>query len=204
MPSSIVEASSGFHQVSVRLREGDAILLFTDGIEESGRSFRDRNLAEIVCDEAPGYREGQEIYHDERMTHKVGTNSEELGLGRIHDIVNAVMGRKNYRLSKYHAEAEGDLEFDFSTCKGSLDEAILALTAVERVFRVYPDPSATPSDRIMVDRKIDAFLEQHFKEYPRYFPSKIDHETRGEYVYYPGVMEDPQDDDLTILGIRKT
>ncbi|HET7839271.1 MAG TPA: histidine kinase, partial [Rectinemataceae bacterium] len=78
---------------------------------------------------------------------------------------------------------------------------------VEKVFRMYPDPQATDQDVVLVDEKIDSFLEKHFDQYRLYCSKKrphLDpqHENPG-YLLYAGIKEDDQYDDLTILGIMR-
>ncbi len=99
------------------------------------------------------------------------------------------------------------LTFDFSGCEGTLEEKVLALVSIEKVFRFFKDPSATEKDTILVDQKIDAFLERHFDQYRLYCANKgayldVSKENPG-YLLYKGLREDSQYDDLTILGIRR-
>jgi hypothetical protein len=82
-------------------------------------------------------------------------------------------------------------------------DAVLAMAALDKVFRLNPDPSAGPSDRIRVDVNIDEFLREHFLEYSRYFHSPVPDEQFPEYVNFTHLREDDQYDDLTILGVRK-
>ncbi len=80
---------------------------------------------------------------------------------------------------------------------------MLALIAVEKVFRLYLDPSAGPSDVIYVDRKIDAFLKEHFRQYSLYFGHPVAGAADSDHALYSHVREDSQYDDLTILAIRR-
>ena len=54
---------------------------------------------------------------------------------RILGIFNAFFNRKTYRLERHHLAQAEELEFDFSSCSDSLEEAVLALVSVERVYR---------------------------------------------------------------------
>ena len=121
-------------------------------------------------------------------------------------ILEAVASRGSYRLEKHHNPAVDEvLTFDFSACGDSLEEKILALISVEKVFRLYRDPSATAKDNVIVDHKIDEFLMKHFDQYRLYCSSKdphIDNENPG-YIDYHGLREDAQYDDLTFLAIRR-
>jgi len=204
-PTMLVEMQSGFVQIPHKMNTGDALLLFTDGLEEAQRKFRDRNFNPIVCEEE-GLQQGE--LHD---THPVGNEFEELGIPRIQKIVNAVFDRKQYTLYKYHNPVpDEELVFDFSTCQGTIEEVVLATVAVEKIFRLYPHPSATVDDRIRVDNKLKDFLKEHFKQYRVYFSRPLEREGQAErnsqeliYTEFTHLKEDEQYDDLTILGIRK-
>jgi hypothetical protein len=97
------------------------------------------------------------------------------------------------------------LSFDFSTCGDSLEDKILALIAIEKVFRLYRDPSATAKDSVLVDQKVDDFLSKHFDQYRLYCADKGPYEDAENpgYLLYHGLHEDAQYDDLTFLAIRR-
>ena len=100
------------------------------------------------------------------------------------------------------------LEFDFHRVEPTAENAVLGLMAVEKVFRVVPDPSATERDMVRVDRNIDEFLRNHFSLYARYFRYQVPEDQRpdkerDEYVWFSHLKEDEQRDDLTILAVRK-
>lgn len=196
-PSSLVELQSGFQQVPHRMAKGDCLVLFTDGVEEAKRHFRDSSLRPLVCHEE-GLKEGE--VHG---THPFGADNEEFGIPRIEAIINSVFARSSYRLEKYHTSSPEELTFDFKDCGGTIEEAVLAMVSLERVFRIYPDPTAGPDDRIMMDRKIAAFLKSHFDQYDLWFRDPIPHPSLPEYVYFNYLREDEQYDDLTILGVQK-
>lgn len=197
-PSDLVEMGTGFVQVPMVLKSGDALLLFTDGVEEDKRIFRDASYQPIVCAE-PGLEEGET--HD---THVAGEGSEELGIPRIHRIIDSVFGRGSFELHKHHnPDPTERFDFDFSSCEGTVEEAVLALAAVDKVFRLYQPPGVGRESRVRVDVKIDEFMKRHFKQYDRYFRDPVHDEQFPEYVYFPFLAEDDQYDDLTILGVRK-
>jgi len=196
-PSMLVEMQSGFKQIPHKLLAGDSLILFTDGMEEAKRHFRDAASNIVTCSE-PGMNEG-----DSHGTHLVGADNEEFGIERIHEVINTVFARGRYSLEKTHLAAGETLSFDFGTCSGTMEDAVLALVSVERIFRLYPAPNAGPADRIMVDKKIAEFLREHFEQYDSLFREPIAHPSLPEYVYFSHLKEDEQYDDLTILGIRK-
>jgi hypothetical protein len=129
-----------------------------------------------------------------------------MGDERIRGIIDALFGRREYRLVKHHNPAGDEpLVFDFSKCRGTVEEAVLAMVAVEKVFRIYPDPSAGPDDRVYVDKRIDAFLRAHFSLFDRYFgrPQAGAGDVAAGTAAYTHLKEDEQYDDLTILAVRK-
>ena len=197
-PTFMVDMKGGFGVETVKLSPGDVLFLYTDGIEEAKRLFRTPDLQVMTCAE-PGLE--SEAAHG---NHSVGQDNEELGPERVNAIIEAVFSHSSFTLEKWH-NPEGPVryEFDFSSCEGTLEEAILALVSVEKVFRMYADRSTTDFDRVQVDRKIDGFLSRHFRQYGLYCSSRRDHPELGEYLYYTRIREDDQYDDLTILAVRK-
>jgi HAMP domain-containing protein len=195
----LVDMKGGFQLVPQQLQVGDTVFLFTDGIEEAKRTFRNERFEPIVCDE-PGLEDNAE----HGGTHLKGSDNEELGQIRIYDIINTVFNRQTFRLVKFHNPIpEEDLLFDFTECEGTVEEAVLAMVSVEKVFRLNPDPSATGEDHVDVDKHIDEFLKDHFKQYERYFRTKVATDEEHSFVTYSHLKEDDQYDDLTILAIRK-
>jgi HAMP domain-containing protein len=187
-----------FKQVKMKLENGDALILFTDGVEEAKRVFRNSNFEPVICEE-PGMKEG-----DLHGNHYVSAGDEEFGLSRIYDIVNAVFSRGTYTLEKYHNPVSGEiLSFDFSSCSGTIEEAVMAMVSVERIFRIYPDPSAAAENRIEVDNKVDEFLKEHFDQYRRYFSNAIEYKEGQGYAVFTNLKQDDQYDDLTILAFRR-
>ena len=200
LASFMVQMKKPFIQITRKLGHGDALMLYTDGIEEAKRHFRDEKYNVVEC---------QAVAKDQtHENHSGGQDNEEFGYDRITAVLEAVASKGSFRLEKHHNPTPGEiLSFDFSTCDGALEDKIIALVAVEKVFRMYKDPSATEKDTILVDEKIDAFLEKHFDQYRLYCSSKAPYvDTSKEnpgYLLYRGLKEDSQYDDLTILGIRR-
>jgi len=148
------------------------------------------------------------LYTDGIEESKRAKSGEELGQRRVYEIVNTVMKRGCYRLHKRRGGEGDDLHFDFSGCGCGLDDLIMALVAVEKVFRCYHDPGPSkdgPSldGRALVDRKIDAFLSAHFLEYNKYCAQTCAYPDNDLYIYYKHLREDEQYDDLTILGVKR-
>ena len=124
--------------------------------------------------------------------------------GHVEAIINAVTNKEVYTLHKWHnGEAGQDLQFDFSSCNGEVEDVIMALISVEKMFRCYRDPRAGEDSRILVDKKIDNFLKAHFLQYRHYCSRTREYPGNTKYMYYTHVREDEQYDDLTILGIKR-
>lgn len=193
-PSMLVETQSGFQQVKLPLKKEDIMFLFSDGIPESKRVIRDNSFNPATVTEEN---------YGEIPDEVIDGTEEEFGMQRVKDVIEAVMNKGRYTLKKVNAKIEGDLTFDFSTCSGNAEESTLALMAVEKIFRMYPDPEAGWDDIVSVDRKIDVFLQKHFNQYTMYNHHPVAPVEESEYVTYSHVREDDQYDDLTILTIRK-
>lgn len=195
LPSFMVEMKGGFKVEKLHLDPGDILFLYTDGIEEATRKFRDANFKVISC------TAGEE--GEEHENHKVGEESEQMNPDRIQDIIESVYAKKIYRLKKFHNPIpDEELIFDFSTCEGTVEDSIMALAAVEKVFRMYKDSACTAGDTVRVDRKIDDFLKKHFNRYDFYCSNQED-SGEANYIYYTFLKEDEQLDDLTLLAMKK-
>lgn len=197
-PSFMVDLKGGFQTVKLKLQKGDVLFMYTDGIEEAKRSFRDAAFKVMEC-AVPGL-EKDEVHEN----HSVGQDNEELGPDRVKEIIEAVFEKKKFSLNKFHNPIQNEiLEFDFSSLEANPGNAILALVSVEKIFRMYKDPSATEFDRVQVDRKVDEFLKKTFMQYESYCGNQMDHPSLDEYMLYKGIKEDEQYDDLTLVAIKK-
>ena len=210
LPSFMVEMKGGFKVEKINLKKGDVLFLYTDGIEEATRFFRN-SAFEITKCTWQNLAEGKK--HE---NHKVGQESEQMEPERVTEILESVLNKKKFRLQKYHNPVQDEiLDFDFTSLQGNIDEAIMALASVEKVFRMYKAPGATGSVSqnekgdvvltgavVRVDRKIDDFLKATFNRYDYYCSDRVDMD-EANYVYYTGIEEDPQADDLTLLAVQK-
>ena len=93
------------------------------------------------------------------------------------------------------------LTFNFTQCEASIENVVMGVIAIEKIYRLVPDINATDEDRIHIDPKVDDFLKIYFEQYKRYFMYPKKNEEHPEYNYYARLKEDDQSDDLTILGI---
>lgn len=197
LPTFMVEMKGGFKLEKTHLNKGDILFLYTDGIEEATRKFRDQNFAVTKCAE-PGLKEG-----DVHGNHKVGLDSEQMEPERVSAIIEAALNKQVYVLEKYHNPVPGErLEFDFSNCDGTVQDAILALCSVEKVFRFYKDPEVTANDLVKVDKKIDTYLKKCFNRYDYYCSNQQEIGEESSYLYYTNLREDEQLDDLTLVAVR--
>jgi len=195
LPNAIVQSTGGYKVQTVQIDRGDILLLYTDGIVEAKRRFRDSKLKEITCKAGP-----IETPHE---NHLCGHIDEEMGPDRVEEIINAVMSRKTYVLYKHH-NPEGNimLQFDFSACEGGVEDVIMAMVSVEKIFRCYKTENTGEESRVLVDKKVDEFLKNHFLQYRLFCSHTKEFQENPAYMYYTHLMEDEQYDDLAILGIK--
>ena len=196
--SEMINLNGGYPVEKIHLNCGDILFLYTDGIEESKRKLRVPILKS---------KDGSDpilLEDNGDSSHLLGTDSETLGKDRVEAIIEAVFARKKFTLKKRQSDfIYEQMDFDFSSCNGTIEDAVLALISVEKVFRMYKDSSAQSFDCVQVDKKIDAFLSKCFLQYDIYCCDKAPHPIYDEYVYYQQIKEDIQYDDLTILGIAR-
>ena len=196
--SEMIRLNGGYPVEKIHLNYGDILFLYTDGIEESKRKLRGPILkSKENLDSIPVDDKGSD-------DHLLGADSETLGKDRVEAIIEAVFAQKEFTLKKRQSDLIYEqMNFDFSSCNGTIEDAVLALISVEKVFRMYKDSSAQPFDCVQVDKKIDTFLSKYFLQYNIYCCDKAPHPIYDEYFYYKQVKEDIQYDDLTILGIAR-
>jgi len=199
-PNDLVESTSPYRQVTLPLDRGDTLLLYTDGFEESSRARRGPDFKQLFEVKKIRDREGNETDHREAMV-------EQLGEERIKEITEAIMTKGSYSLRK-EGDPLGDgasYDFDFSALDAGANDLVMGLAAVEKVFRLIPDPQAGPDDKVIVDSKIDEVLMKCWKQYARFCHDKRPHPDprRKEYLYYGHIKEDEQYDDLTMMLIRR-
>jgi len=202
--TDLINMQGGFKQETHTFNSGDIIFLFTDGIEESQSLFRNSDMEIIKCEGCDFSGVQGSTENRDTDTHLVSSDNEELGLRRIDEIANALLNGESYELIKHHNPfSDRKLTFDFAQREDTLEDAVIGMLSVEKIFRMFPDPKAGANDRIMVYRKIDDFLRKHFDQYNEYFRYPVDHPEMPEYIYYTHLKETAQYDDLTVLAIRK-
>jgi hypothetical protein len=196
LPNFMIESTGGYSVQTIQIEKGDILLLYTDGIEEAKRKFRNREFKEILCTEGQA-----DTPHENHLS---GQADEEMSPERVEAIINAVMAREIYTLHKYHnPEESSDLQFDFTGCEGRVEDVIMAMVSAEKMFRCYKPADAGEDSRVLVDKKVDEFLKKHFLQYRRYCSHTREYPENPAYMYYTHIREDEQYDDLTILGIKR-
>jgi hypothetical protein len=120
-------------------------------------------------------------------------------LNRIPGILNAAGNRTGYTLTKQLDVIQTkDYYFDFSKLDGSVRAMVLAVLAVEKIFRLEPNPKQTET-HIGVDKNIDEVLRCCFADYHLFFRFPIEKEDPFNN-FYSGLIEDPQELNLAIIG----
>lgn len=222
-----------YKPVNGRLKKGEILFLYTDGIEEAHHLLRNENFEEVrysyfsddmkqkdqefvdagyktIMDVAKEQERGENAASGQTETLPDNADDskdprwEEFDTVRIKDVIEAVMHRREYVLKRRLDLTIGKpLHFDFTSLESGAQNAVMALAAVEKVFRLVPDPKAGSHARTRVDRKIDDFLKKYFREYHEFFNYPVQEESDIDYIYFSHLLDDPQDDDLTLWAFEK-
>lgn len=188
-PTDLVELQGGFKEIALPLAVGDTVFFYTDGVEESKRLYRDANCQPISVPAASG--EGE-------------ISDEEIGPQRIHGVIEAVFNQTTYLLDLPHSPWQGRLlEFDFRHCDPTPRNAVLAVVGVEKIWRLIPNPALGSHDRVKFDRAVYEFLRKHFVPFEEVFRFDPLDDELPEYIWAPGLAEDEQYDDLTLLALTR-
>lgn len=200
IPSFMVQMKGGYTVEKRHLNNDDILLLYTDGIEENGRAMRNLDFSTIM---KPKLNEQGQQLSDEYGNLLFEVEKEEFGETRVKEITEAVLAKKKYILKKESNPTSETLEFDFSTCEGTVQDVILALTSIEKVFRLYKPENLTENDLVEVDMAVDGFLKDHFNLYDTYAQISQLKSKNPNYVLYSRLHEDVQEDDLTMLALHR-
>ncbi len=200
--SDLVAMRGGFVVEKTVLNRGDVLYLYTDGIEESTRRIRELDYS--VRQNEVEVKKMNPKTHEEESEFKMEDAKEEFGPERIKEIIEAVYNKRKFVLTKQdNPNVTETLEFDFTKCEGTVQESILALASLEKVFRLYKSPAVQQTDYIRIDKKIDEFLLKYFNMYDYYAAHKTDDSAGVNYIDYDQMLEDEQSDDLTMLAIKR-
>lgn len=220
IPSDLIEMKGGFKVEKLQLNPGDILYLYTDGIDEAERLVRDFD-----------FNVKQEVKEEKRLNKATGKEEtstqvldvkEQFGQKRIEEIIQAVARKQTYVLEKQDNPIPSDiLEFDFSGCDKIMEDSIIALASIERVFRMLKTPEIRETNEIIVENFVDDFLKQHFNLYSKYCilakrsetelvtktgDSELNKmlQTEDENIRkYSYLAEDKQADDITLIAIRR-
>jgi hypothetical protein len=194
------DLSQVYKQSRIHLDQGDILLLYTDGFEESSRARRGSDFKQLHEKRMVKERDGKETLHDEALV-------EQLGEDRIKEATEAIMAGRTFTLVKQDDPLgpETKYTFDFSKLDAGPEDLVIGLAAVEKVFRLVPDPQVTNKDQVIIDAKIDAVLSKCWDGYERFCGDvrpnpDIKH---AEYLFYGQIKEDDQYDDLTMMIIKR-
>ncbi len=175
---------NGYKSAVYSLDVGDIVLFFTDGLEEAKRILRDQQYVQFFD--------------------KNGVGDEEFSIERIHRITETIQSKGVYYLRRQDNPIQDEeLKFDFSNIEPTAENTVLGLIAIEKIFRIYPDPQAGPDNRVVIDKVVDDFLQKVFSAYPEYFRYPVDAGGSDDYRQYSHIKEDEQYDDLTLLAVRR-
>lgn len=209
-PNFMLELKGGFKVEQTKLNPKDVLILYTDGIEENGRILRTPDFAAVLKPKTDS--NGEQIY-DEYGNPEYEAEKEEFGENRVSEIIEAIFQKKKYILTKKDNPSIGEiLEFDFTNCQGTVEEATLALASLEKLFRLYKPASATVKDLVEVDIAIDGFLKKYFSLYEKYAVPPTQESFHGRpvrkpknpnNVFYSYLKEDAQEDDLTMICLQR-
>jgi hypothetical protein len=201
-PSMMVDMKNPYKQVQQRLVSGDLLYLATDGFQDSEHHFRDADFKEIACSE-PGLAE-KEHHAQHGGDHEKGEKLERFDLERETELRNAVSARGRFTLIRNHNPIpDEEIVFDFSSCQGTAQDVVLAQVAVDRVYRMVPNPRLGAESTITVESVVVDFLKEHFLQYDRYFSHRLETEKEKGTVTFTHAQEAGQADDLTILVVRR-
>ena len=134
-----------------------------------------------------------------------GVVYELLGNDRLEAIIHTLATGGRYTLEP-HMDPGEPVIFDYKGLEPSAENIVYALIAAERVWRCVVDPRAGIDDTVQVERTIDNFLRNHLVQFGRLFcrpVAEAEGATSSLFITYSHLVEDAQEDDLTILAIRK-
>lgn len=188
-PSKMLKDSNAFSVSTFDFNKEDIFFLASYSLETSTRNFRNTEGSCIAkADNGDDYDPGIET-------------DEDFGPERMKDVLGAILGKKDYQLTKNNGEQpREELHFEFSKCGGSLEDAVHGLAAVEKVFRQTPVPGNT--DTVEVDKPVLDILQNSFREYDRYFSNPVEEQEGEGIMLFAGLEEDRPRGDITIAAVR--
>lgn len=222
LSTDLIMMNGGFKVERTQIRHGDILYLYTDGIDEAERLVRNKDFS--VKQERKETVKFNPRLNKEEKTVQILDVKEQFGEDRVRRVIEAVLNRRKFILDKQENPAREILEFNFTNCKGTYEESILALAAVERVFRFVKTPDVKSGDEVEIEKKVDDFLKAHFALYNMYCrpqvlpedqPAKKSKKKKDEVQTavkvednpndkrYSYLVEDKQADDITLVAIYR-
>ena len=171
--------------IIIPLDEGDVLNGHggDDGIAGSSRICIDESQVPIKADTVdeqawqsdrnlePTFWDPDTKQHTREPTHV----REYLGYGRIHAIIRAVVQSGTFQLTRYRDPVPSELlVFDFSGIDPTIKNVVLAIYALELVFRLRLDPAAGAEDTITVPDDVAIVLERTLSGWGRFLGDRID------------------------------
>ena len=155
----MIKDRTPFVQTVHMLERGDILVLFSDGIDEARRYWRDEKFRMIKRERPETLaRSGEHAGESEEYFF------EDFSTDRAAAVFEAAIERGSYRMVRDHDPVLGQVfDFDFSSCEGSLEDGVMALVSIEKVFRMYRSPETQEDDQVKVDYRIDEFLQAVFR-----------------------------------------
>ncbi|OJF77086.1 MAG: hypothetical protein BKP49_02805 [Treponema sp. CETP13] len=208
----LIEMKGGYPVEKLHLDPGDILFLYSDGIEEEQHKYKDE-FGDHVAYKMDENGEGNWLQvpppEPGEPTGDIEFEEMSTDVDRVNPIIQAVMTKGSYTLHRKKNPLEFEEKgyvFDFSSCEGTAEEAVMALLAVDFVFRMEKTIGVNEYNTVEQDKKIDNFLKKHFIEYNKYLGKSIKHfdeKLEQEYMLYTELKADEQFDDLTILTLQR-
>ncbi len=186
-PSSLIP--EGYQERQANLEKGDALILFTDGVDESRRYIRDAQL---------------NIQNDAENKSMV----EEFGIQRLHDVITCLAAGKQYQLQRQDEPySKSPAIIDLSNQKMDAMSIVKSVIVAEKLFRLYRAENAgtTPNapTSVVIDKQILPFVQECFNNADVYLANESP-TTNPHYARFDNLIEETQYDDLTILIAMRT
>jgi HAMP domain-containing protein len=208
----LIEMKGGYPVEKLHLDPGDILFLYSDGIEEEQHKYKDE-LGNHVAFKANEKGQGTTVCvpppEPGEPTGDIEFEEMSTDVDRVNPIIDAVMTKGSYTLHRRKNPLEFEptgYDFDFTKCKGTPEEAVMALLAVDFIFRMEKPIGVNEYNTVEQDKKIDQFLSEHFLQYQKYLAKGIEHfdeKLQSEYMLYTELKVDEQFDDLTILTLQR-
>lgn len=217
-PSHILEVPA-YGAVEIRLGEGDTLLCFSSYLEMARRNctslLTTEEFAKLGAKNPPILTDELDFNRQEMDTVSWDAYGrmlfEELGSCRIARLAESVAASATFCLRRFRDSEPSELmRLDFAGTEPRAELLVMALEALELVFRLRPRSESYGDSALLVDQQLADFLETHFNGYARFFamPSTSDPDLseyeRTPMVRFEGVSTDEGWGAAIALAIRVT